>query len=228
MAGVFERLEQAADEIVSKLEEVTSALKELSEGGGAGGGAVAGKGKLLPGAQGKGGGAGGLLQGVLGKLGPSKLLKGGLVGVAAGATAIAGKAGLDGILGASRGGDFGSSAAASINRLAAKTGVFGELLGNAGLDRVTRGVAADLDRVTNLVARYGGNGAIRPEVRRQLAEIYARQNTNVELDRQTNAAVSEQTQVSVAPRLGRGAEYAARLGVQVNSFLQFLGVSQHQ
>lgn len=229
MAGVFDRLEAVAEEILAKLDDLIGAMGKLDEigsggsgGGGGGGGGPGGGGGFLPT---KGGKAGGLA----GKLGKLKgFARGGLVGVAAGAVALAGKTAADGALGASRGGDFGASAAASLNRAAAAIPIVGELGGFSALNRVTKGVEGDLNSTTNAIARYGGSGAIRPEVRKILASEFSRQNNNVELDRQQNSAASEAVLTQSARGLGAGAEGMASIGTQINSFLTFIGLNQHQ
>ena len=234
-SGVFDRLEQAADAIIDKLDEVTSALKKFGDGGGArpssgkpapggGGGGVGGL--ALPGAGGRGAAAGGRAGALRGLVG--KVVKRTAVGAAIATAGLAAKVGADALVQSSRGGDFGASAAASLNRVAARLGPIGELGGFAPLNRVTQGVQGDLDSVTNQIARYGGEGAIQPEVRKILAEEFSRQNRNVELDRQKNQAASEAVLVQSARGLGAGAEGIASIGTSINSFLTAIGINQHQ
>lgn len=228
MAG-FDDLLAFAEEAVERLGDIVSALQDLPDNldpgtGGGGGGGEGGDGGL-PALGGKGKG-GGLLGGIGGIA--SKFAKRTALGLGVGALGLGGKAIADGVLGASRGGDFGASAAASLNRAAASIPIAGELGGFSALNRVTKGVEGDLNSITNSIARYGGSGSIRPEVRKILASEFSEQNRNVELDRQANSAASEAVLTQSARGLGAGAEAVAGLGTQINSFLQAIGLNQHQ
>lgn len=112
----------------------------------------------------------------------------GLAGVGAG-LAFAGQ----GLVRAQQGGSFaGGTARAGINALSAVP-FLGELTGASEARRVLDGTESRLNAATNFAARYGGKGAVTPEVREFLAKEFGRQERNVEADRQANAAVISKT-----------------------------------
>lgn len=209
---LLERLAGSMDRLGSKLDSV---------GRGGGGGRVVGSGAAVPSS---------LLdraRGATNSLFAGRAFGGGLAGLgaAAGATAAVGAAAIaapvigEGMLQAQRGGSFAAGATRAGIDLAAGIPIVGELSGAGAIQRVAQGATADLNQITNEVARYDP-GAITGRVRGFLTQAKVRQNMNIEADRQANAAAVNEAM------FGRGGNVPEMIKT-INHMVTAAGFQQH-
>lgn len=204
------------------MDKLSSQLDSIGGGrGGGGGGGARGSGAAVPSS---------LLdraRGASSNLFAGRAFGGGVAGLAAagaataavGAAAIAAPVVGAGLLQAQRGGTFGAGATAAGIDLAAGIPLVGELSGAAGVQRVAQGATADMNAITNEVARYDA-GSVTGRVRAFLAKANVRQNMNIEADRQANAtAVNE-------AMFGRGGNVAEMIKT-INHMVTAAGFQQH-
>ncbi len=147
------------------------------------------------------------------------------LGAAAGATAAVGAAAIaapivgEGLLQAQRGGSFAAGAGRAGIDLAAGIPIVGELTGASAVQRVAQGATADMNAITNEVARYDP-GAITGRVRRFLIDKKIQQNVNIEADRQANAAAVNEAM------FGRGGNVSEMIKT-INHMVTAAGFQQH-
>lgn len=182
----------------------------------------------------RGGGLGSAVPQIRGAVGGAlgRLPLGGALGLAGGAALGAGAAALgvaanaagQGIIAASRGGDFGSAVARSLNNTVAAIPFLGEYTGAAALRRTLEGTEGDLNAATGQVARILGPGGVDDRTRSFLAQRFANEQVNLELDRQANNNATNLISPLAQARLGA----LAIDGSNVAHLLQAAGVQQNQ
>lgn len=208
---ILEKLSGSIDKLGARLENLGKG------GGGAAGGAASRGGSIIDAAR---TGARDLFAGRAFGGGLPGLAAAGAATLAVGAAGVAAHAVSGGVLQAHRGGSFGAGATGALTGLAAGIPLVGELSGASAVERVTEGATADLNAITNNIARFAPQ-AVTGRVRNFLARQAIAQNMNVEADRQANQTLVNELQY------GRGISGVLEQAKTINQMVVAAGYQQH-